>query len=258
MSRLSVPLRLARREVRRRPGRTVLVALLVALPVAGMAMAVTLIRTDATSRLEEWQRTYGQADAAGYELDVDAALPEGSRTVPVHTTWMRLRAADGARADSELTDLPLDDPLTAGIHDLVSGRAPARDGEVVLSTALAGHLGVDVGDELVLERPELTATVVGEVEPVGCLSCETAVFAPGTLPDERRAERGGGHLLARGPARRPVPGGAERGGGGAPRREPHGPGAAPSCGTSSVTTGVRRGCAGASCWARSCSPSSGS
>ena len=51
MSRVRLPLRLARREVRRRPGRTALVALLVALPVTGMAMAVILIRTDAETPL---------------------------------------------------------------------------------------------------------------------------------------------------------------------------------------------------------------
>ena len=84
MGRLRLPLRLARREVWRRPGRTLLVALLVALPVGGMAMAVTLIRTDAETPAEEWQRYRGQADAVGYSLDVGrVALPEGARTVAV-------------------------------------------------------------------------------------------------------------------------------------------------------------------------------
>ena len=89
---------------------------------------------------------------------------------------------------------------------------------------------------------------MGEVEPVGCLSCATALFAPGEpsprlgdvptpesafllidLPDDLSqaelseldgAQHGGNLTVA---------------------------GARPSCGTSSVTTGVRRGCAGASC-----------
>ena len=94
-----------------------------------MAMAVTLIRTDAESPLEEWQRTNGQADAVGYEpRRREAGLPEGSRTV---RGAEHLHAAEGrptVRARTlELTDLPLDDPLTEGIHDLVGGRAPARD-----------------------------------------------------------------------------------------------------------------------------------
>ena len=109
--------------MRRRPGRTALVALLVALPWPGMAMAVTLIRTDAATPLEEWQRSYGQADAVGYErrrraLDAPRGLADRSACAP---PTMRLKAADGPAADAELTDLPLDDPLTAGIHDLVVG-----------------------------------------------------------------------------------------------------------------------------------------
>ena len=63
VNRCRLPLRLARREVCRRPGRTALVALLVAIPVAGMAIAVTLIRTEAETPAEDWQQEYGQADA---------------------------------------------------------------------------------------------------------------------------------------------------------------------------------------------------
>ena len=89
MTRVRLPLRLARREVRRRPGRTALVALLVALPVAGMAMAVTLIRTDADSPRQLWERQYGQADAAGYtELGL-SPCPMGP-----DTSWCR-RASRG-------------------------------------------------------------------------------------------------------------------------------------------------------------------
>ncbi|MEO6317312.1 MAG: FtsX-like permease family protein [Acidimicrobiales bacterium] len=184
MTRLRLPLRLARREVRRRPGRTILVALLVALPVAGMAMAVTLIRTDAVTPAEEWERTHGQADAVGYGGDVAlVSLPPGSRTIAIRSAYARAKAADGTRAGVEMSDLPLNDPLVAGIHDLVAGRAATRPGEVVLSAQLADQLGLHVGDELVLDRPALTATLVGEVEPIGCLSCGTLLVAPGQLPD---------------------------------------------------------------------------
>ena len=182
MTPLRLPLRLARREVRRRPGRTALVALLVALPVAGMAMAVTLIRTDHETPRELWERQFGQADAAGYtELGLES-LPEGSRRLVVETGYWRVKDTDGRRAGAAVSDLALNDPLTAGIYELVAGRPPTRAGELALSAQLADALHVGVGDELVLDRPELTATVVGEVEPVGCLSCGTALFAPGELP----------------------------------------------------------------------------
>jgi putative ABC transport system permease protein len=184
MTSLRLPLRLARREVRRRPGRTLLVALLVALPVAGMAMAITLIRTDAHSPREEWERTYGQADAAGFRSDVDPVpLPAGSRQVDIASTWIRVKGADGGeRAGVEMSDQPLLDPISTGVYDLVAGRAATQPGEVVVSAETADHFGVGVGDELALERPAIAATVVGEVEPVGCLSCRHLLFAPGELP----------------------------------------------------------------------------
>lgn len=178
-----LPLRLARREVRRRPGRTALVGLLVALPVAGMAMSVTLVRTDSETPLESWERAYGQAEAAGFHGDVDGGkLPETWRQVEVRSTWMRVKDAAGHRAGVELSDLALTDPIAAGIYKLTTGRAATHPGEVVLTTALADDLDIAVGDDLDLERPELSARVVGEVEPVGCLSCTAMLFAPGEQP----------------------------------------------------------------------------
>src|SRR3954468_14486563 len=54
--------RLARREVRRRPGRTFLVMLLVAVPVFGMTVITVLVRTDNDSAAEIWAREFGHAD----------------------------------------------------------------------------------------------------------------------------------------------------------------------------------------------------
>ncbi len=206
MSRLRLPLRLARREVRRRPGRTALVALLVAIPVAGMAIAVTLIRTDNLSLQEEWSRQHGQAEAVGYAQDVSAAglLPAGARPVEVRSTFVRLKDDEGRRASAELSDLPLHDAITAGIHDVVSGRAASKAGEVVLSTSLADHLHVDVGDDLVLERPALTARVVGKVEPAACLSCDHLLLAPGELTQPMSAYELSTSLLIDLPASTPV------------------------------------------------------
>ena len=56
MSRLApwrVAARLARREVRRRPGRTVLVSLLVAVPVLALLVASAVWRTDVAQRDED-------------------------------------------------------------------------------------------------------------------------------------------------------------------------------------------------------------
>ncbi len=196
---LRLPFRMARREVRRRPGRTFLVVVLIGLPVAGMAIALTAIRTSAVTPAEQWQRQFGQADAmAGgiygalpIELEVvlreapplvQQALPEGARSLRVQSTGVRLLSSEGRRSHAEVSDLPLLDPMTEGIHELVDGRAATRDGEVVLSLALARHMQVEVGERLVLDRPDLSWTVVGILEPIGCLSCDYALVPAGSLP----------------------------------------------------------------------------
>jgi len=200
-----LPLRLARREVRRRPGRTALVGLLVALPVAGMAMAITLVRTDSITPLESWERTYGQAEAAGFHGDVEAGdLPDAWRQVEVQSTWARVKDAAGHRAGVELSDLPLTDPITSGIYDLTTGRPATHPGEVVLSSALADDLDIAVGDDLDLVHPELSARVVGEVEPVGCLSCAAMLFAPGSLPGDPLINEGSTFVLVDIPAGVPL------------------------------------------------------
>ena len=58
-------MRLARREVRRRPGRTLLVMLLVAIPVCGMTVVTVLVRTNNDSATEAWARRFGNADLVG-------------------------------------------------------------------------------------------------------------------------------------------------------------------------------------------------
>ena len=185
VSTMRLPLRLARRDVWRRPGRTALVALLVAIPVAGMVLATVVIHTGSHTPAEEWAVDNGQAD--GVRSDFDAGgppfdLPDGSRAVEVSGSYFRARTAEGRRSDIELSDLPLLDPLAAGIHDLVDGRAPTAAGEVALSRAVARRMHVGVGDDLTLERPAITFSVVGIVEPVGCLGCPAALVAPGTIP----------------------------------------------------------------------------
>ena len=189
MSSLRLPWRLAQREVRRRPGRTLLVALLVALPVAGMVIAVTVIRTDQRTPLEKWEEDVGKADAVVYPSYGDdgvalptPALPAGSRTVTVTSGFERFRTADREhRSDVVLTDRPLDDPMTSGRLDLRSGRAPDAASEIALVPRVARDLGVAVGDELVLDRPALRLRVVGLIDDPLCLDCRTALVAPGHL-----------------------------------------------------------------------------
>lgn len=185
--RLALPLRLARRELRRRPGRTALVALLVAVPVAGMVLATVSLRTGQHTPAEDWERANGQADAFG---DTGVGLPAGSRAIAVSYAFLRARTTDGARSDLSLSDLPLRDPMAAGIYDLVAGRAATGTGEVALSRGAAQRLEVGLGDDLVLERPSVTFAVVGLIERRDCLSCPYAVVAPGKIPVELQVQEG--------------------------------------------------------------------
>ncbi|NLA34413.1 MAG: hypothetical protein GX868_01855, partial [Actinobacteria bacterium] len=140
--------RLARREVRRRPGRTVLVALLVALPVIAMTVGSVMYRTtndDWASTFERrngtadlWVRVnpeVGRSDGAAAFADL---LPTGSRWIESVRTWSGVELPDGSSpADVYVlfTDLPLDDPLTAGIVEIGQGRAPAAPDECCSTAA---------------------------------------------------------------------------------------------------------------------------
>lgn len=171
MNELRLSLRLARREVLRRPGRTALVALLVAIPVAGMTIAITLVRSEAETPAEDWEQQWGQADAVAQEEPQALQLPEGSRVVTFQGTYGRLKEVSGRRTDGQITNLPLGDPITEGIYEVVDGRPAAAAGEVVLTTALADRFDVHTGDRLRLERPALDLEVVGEAESSSCLRC---------------------------------------------------------------------------------------
>src|ERR671913_1870877 len=120
---LRLAARLARREVRRRRGRTALVALLVALPVCAMVVAVTLQRTIDNGPEAEWQRQFGDFDAAvhGDRLPAGLTLPEGSTTLVVQHGFRTVRAGPGDHVFAEVTDVPLDDPRLHDAVQLVGG-----------------------------------------------------------------------------------------------------------------------------------------
>ena len=155
--------RLARREVMRRPWRTVLVALLVALPVAGMTVASVLAR--AQDHLTWIEQEYGEGTdlaisrPATQALDVDELIPAGSTTRQIRIAWVGLELGDGTIVDgAQLTD-SFDFGLGAALRT-ERGRQPG-DGEVWLSAALADDIGADVGDTLELAHPTGTWVVAG-------------------------------------------------------------------------------------------------
>ncbi len=161
--------RLARRELRRRPWRTVLVALLVAAPVAGVALVDTAYRTD---RLPATSRDLGHATARLDLMGVDADRIEGGLADLVPSRFERagwftapvpLRSvtAPDLLLDADVLTLDATATLAAGIVNVSSGRAPTADDEVLLDPDLARRFGVGIGDDLALVRPAQTFRVVG-------------------------------------------------------------------------------------------------
>lgn len=193
-SALRLASRLARRETVRRPWRTLLVALLIAVPVAGMVVAAVWVRTDSQTPLEQWKASEGHADlyaTPGAQRGVapqvggptlEELLPPGSRSISYRFEYGRLlRTTSGERSLAVVTDLPMADPLAAPIIQVMHGRAPERAGEVFITRKVASDLDVGVGDTVTLERPkDLTWTVVGVGETSAWWGETKVVLGPRT------------------------------------------------------------------------------
>ena len=204
MSRCGPALRIARRTARRHPGRTVLVAALVAAPVLGTAFLDTAYRTANLDPSTQAERAMGGADAVltvssldrivvdgdsftdapgakGRDVaavDPAALLPAGTRLLPRRPD-STLPVVTGDRTTLvRATELAWTDPAAAGLLAVRSGRLAGAAGELTLSPALADRLGVTVGDEV---RPAgLPAQrVVGLAADPGCRSCQLAAGPPG-------------------------------------------------------------------------------
>ena len=120
---LRLAARLARREIRRRPGRTLLVALLVAIPIAAMTVGAVWIRTEHQTPMQRWQQQSGNADAVVYlqkplrpNSPIRAVFPKarfvslGSPAIAARV----LRTTSGRRSVAEIAAFSIDDPLTRG------------------------------------------------------------------------------------------------------------------------------------------------
>ncbi|MEM8903555.1 MAG: FtsX-like permease family protein, partial [Actinomycetota bacterium] len=175
MSTWRLAARIAWREVRRRPGRTGLVMLLIALPVMGMTAASMVVRAGNLSAEQRFEQRHGQADLVAWlggpgdsvAADLDAlrsVLPGGSEVVPyfgVDSSIGVLRDGRQIASYVTLTDLPLREPVTTGIIDIERGVAPDRAEEMLISPDLASDWGVDIGDRVDTTRPTASWTVTG-------------------------------------------------------------------------------------------------
>lgn len=192
MSGWWVPLRIARRESVRRPWRSLLVLLLVAVPVAGTTIASVLARTDSRTPLEQWDDDFGAADVVTYGLEPGADPLSGLELDPASIVARERFAEEYARVRSDaavggayLRAIDAESPMWRSRFTTVSGRSPLAGGEVALSPRLADRFGVGAGDVLELVRPQVTLDVVGIVEDRADLRSEhihVPAGAPSPLP----------------------------------------------------------------------------
>lgn len=196
---LRLGVRLAVRDLRRRPWRTLLVVVMVLLPTSAMAAVVTLMRTSERSPEQEAARSYGTADALAHrpsperfeppmgttvagtpltppgpepavtedQLDgLRAQLPEGSAVVVERLVSDRLARGD-RRSYVQFSDLPLDLPIVEGRFGRLRGRLAERAGEVVLGQQVAEDLAVDIGQRVTASTMASTLTVTGIIATLG-------------------------------------------------------------------------------------------
>lgn len=178
-----VPVRLARRDLRRRPGRTVLVALLVAVPVTALVLMSISYRTTQANEGAWIPQVFGTADAVAdvsafaefsncpecaTRTDVAAALPDGTRQVWATRAGIPLRTPEQQQArTATVSNADVTNPIYAGAYSLAEGSWPAADSEVALHPDLAEVLGVSIGDQFSLAYQTRQFRVVGVIDRGG-------------------------------------------------------------------------------------------
>lgn len=165
MSAAGAIVRLARRDVRRSPWRSLLIALLILLPVMGMSWGITILATVIPSADARDIQQMGVADLLvepGAPTErVRALFPAGTRLEPMTNSGGRL-LLPGTSANVSLTSRDLDG-LARGTFVIIDGRQPSRPDEVAISARLVEITGTSIGGRVELEGVGRLA-VVGIVE----------------------------------------------------------------------------------------------
>ena len=212
MSRWRPALRIARRTVRRNLGRSLLIAVLVGLPVAGATYVDVMIRTfsnperSATEAIGSadaeltvtpnrsltdyhpspyggWYSGKGQRSETSTVNPLDV-LPEGSRVVESPASYeLKLQTGADTYVRPTLVVAKLGDPLTSHVARLEDGRWPSHANEAMVTRALADRIGLLDDGHLVpgstitvADGP--TVTVAGLAQAPFCLDCQQVMAAP--------------------------------------------------------------------------------
>ncbi|MFE6734153.1 FtsX-like permease family protein [Microbacterium sp. NPDC057650] len=219
-ARWKVAARLARRQARRALGSSVLIVLLIALPVAGLATAATLATSQIPTADQYLDAQLGKTktrlnivsgpdpslhqapvDPTWWSVDVDAEtgepthaveeplddvaplLPAGTVTLRIDPATVFISTKAGTASVSALVG-PAGDPAFAGRYDVVAGRSPANAGEVLVTRSTLDSVGAGIGDDLQLRDPDRTFTITGIVDIVDQPDSTRTVVLPDAEPGE--------------------------------------------------------------------------
>lgn len=210
-ARWRVAARLAHRQVRRAVSSSILIATLIALPIAAMAaFSVVTWSTSATpeesvrvelGQMQAWVQPVGvpnagfwqaptQPDWNGYPFggsqmtmpdgdplrDPISALPRGTETIAVSEGQVRATTAAGIATLPAWGGEVWDSRFEGRFH-LLDGRAPTAPDEALVTPVGLERFGVGIGDDVALSEGE-TFTVVGTMTAASLPSAQAALFLP--------------------------------------------------------------------------------
>ncbi len=144
--------------------------LLVMIPVVGMALGSVIARSRVALEGQNLDAGAGQADlvvphSADQTDDLARLVGADGRLVTALLTDTSIGGTnrDGLpeRRFVQFSDAPIGDPIFEGAFDIDNGRPPSTSTEVFVSRDVARLFDVGVGDQLVLDQPDVAWTVTG-------------------------------------------------------------------------------------------------
>jgi hypothetical protein len=211
-SSLRLAFRLARRIALQSVGRSALVATLIAIPVIGIVGFVTVSASNVQTMPDQVRFELGHTQAlisvvsgadpqlrqdfdGSFQGDNQSAkiaaepledpasyLPAGTRILTTRTVSIQLKTATGITTLGATEGEPWD-PSFSGTWDVVAGRTPRTDSEIMVSPGAIARLGTKIGGTVSILKPtSQDVTVVGILKSAQLSNDELGVYGrPGAF-----------------------------------------------------------------------------
>lgn len=172
--------RLARREIRKRPWHSAMLALVLTIPafVGGYLWSADTATFETAERSNEFR--LGQADLlieAG-PRETATLVPRGS-DVAAWDDGRTILMVEGRFTTTEYFSIDLTNPLTEGLFVVRTGHVARQADEAAIGSALADRLGLGVGDTIRLGMPLRELRIVGIIDPTVQLDRPVVMVAAG-------------------------------------------------------------------------------